>query len=456
MTHSTTTHTAHDFWTRLQTIKVDVALSRQVFLRAIRLESLLTGESINCAQLFCSFGPPVRRSLPKQIWPRDHLVIECKPVHCWLRALLTKRESPMSDEARGALNILHVLRAPVGGLFRHVVDLARGQIARGHRVGMIADSSSGGARADATLAELANELALGLSRVPMSRQIGISDPAAVDPCRASRRRYGRRCHTWPRRQGRRLCAAGTQCPRHPRLHAARRQPALSMGHARGLSLSARRARADADALTCFCSRACTVATPSAPRSGNLPRSSRVVHNGVTRAEFEPIATKPDAADLVFVGELRTLKGVDVLIDAIALAGPRRPARQRHHSRRRSRSGGVRDPGRRARCWRPGAFHRQHPGSRCFRARAAARRAFARGITALYRPRSGGGRHAIDRHRCRGHRRNLRTGCFRTHCAGRSGDAGQRDRQEPAGRPDQPSQCCASAGACAPKGSPPMS
>ena len=46
--------------------------------------------------------------------------------------------------------------------------------------------------------------------------------------------------------------------------------------------------------------------------------ARVVHNGVTRAEFEPIATKPDAADLVFVGELRTLKGVDVLIDAIAL------------------------------------------------------------------------------------------------------------------------------------------
>ena len=81
----------------------------------------------------------------------------------------------MSDEARGALNILHVLRAPVGGLFRHVVDLARGQIARGHRVGMIADSGSGGAQADATLAELANELALGLSRVPMSRQIGISD-----------------------------------------------------------------------------------------------------------------------------------------------------------------------------------------------------------------------------------------------------------------------------------------
>src|SRR5947199_406832 len=44
-----------------------------------------------------------------------------------------------------------------------------------------------------------------------------------------------------------------------------------------------------------------------------PRAlTRVVHNGVTRGEFEPVATKPDAADLVFVGELRTLKGVDVL------------------------------------------------------------------------------------------------------------------------------------------------
>jgi hypothetical protein len=53
------------------------------------------------------------------------------------------------------LNILHVFRAPVGGLFRHVLDLAREQIARGHRVGLIADSTTGGARAEAVLGELA-------------------------------------------------------------------------------------------------------------------------------------------------------------------------------------------------------------------------------------------------------------------------------------------------------------
>jgi glycosyltransferase involved in cell wall biosynthesis len=52
--------------------------------------------------------------------------------------------------------------------------------------------------------------------------------------------------------------------------------------------------------------------------GTPGATARVVHNGVTAAEFEPVVTDPAAADLVFVGELRILKGVDVLIQAIAL------------------------------------------------------------------------------------------------------------------------------------------
>src|SRR4051812_18613130 len=78
----------------------------------------------------------------------------------------------------GTLRILHVLRSPVGGLFRHVIDLARGQAARGHRVGIVADSTTGGERADAAFAILAPHLTLGLSRVPMSRRIGASDISA--------------------------------------------------------------------------------------------------------------------------------------------------------------------------------------------------------------------------------------------------------------------------------------
>ena len=44
---------------------------------------------------------------------------------------------------------------------------------------------------------------------------------------------------------------------------------------------------------------------------------RVVHNGVTAEEFAEVAPQADATDIVFIGELRMLKGVDVLLDAIA-------------------------------------------------------------------------------------------------------------------------------------------
>jgi glycosyltransferase involved in cell wall biosynthesis len=43
---------------------------------------------------------------------------------------------------------------------------------------------------------------------------------------------------------------------------------------------------------------------------------RVIHNGLAEEEFEPVPPRPDAADVVFVGELRVLKGVDVLIEAL--------------------------------------------------------------------------------------------------------------------------------------------
>ena len=49
----------------------------------------------------------------------------------------------MSNPAR-PLNIVHVFRAPLGGLFRHVVDLTKGQHARGHHVGIVCDTLTGG------------------------------------------------------------------------------------------------------------------------------------------------------------------------------------------------------------------------------------------------------------------------------------------------------------------------
>jgi glycosyltransferase involved in cell wall biosynthesis len=46
--------------------------------------------------------------------------------------------------------------------------------------------------------------------------------------------------------------------------------------------------------------------------------ARVVHNGIGEAEFGRVEPIEDATDLLFVGELRAIKGVDILIEAIAL------------------------------------------------------------------------------------------------------------------------------------------
>lgn len=70
---------------------------------------------------------------------------------------------------RGGLRILHVMRAPVGGLFRHVVDLTRAQAKAGHEVGIVADSTTGGDAAEGIFAQLRPSLALGLERLPMRR-----------------------------------------------------------------------------------------------------------------------------------------------------------------------------------------------------------------------------------------------------------------------------------------------
>ena len=50
--------------------------------------------------------------------------------------------------------------------------VAQGQIERGHRVGLIVDSTTGGARAEAVLSELAPQSALGIERVPITRELG--------------------------------------------------------------------------------------------------------------------------------------------------------------------------------------------------------------------------------------------------------------------------------------------
>ena len=79
----------------------------------------------------------------------------------------------------GPIRVMHVLRAPLGGLFRHVLDLSHEQARRGHEVGLIVDSTAGGEVADRLLADLSPKLSLGLSRVAMRRDPHLTDFSAL-------------------------------------------------------------------------------------------------------------------------------------------------------------------------------------------------------------------------------------------------------------------------------------
>ena len=215
------------------------------------------------------------------------------------------------------LNILHVFRAPVGGLFRHVLDLTHEQIARGHRVGLIADLRTGGAHADEVLRELEPSLALGLTRVAMRRHIAPSDIVVL---RHVMRRVAQAqadiVHGHGAKGGAyaRLVFANGRAVRAYTPHGG----SLLFGHntlAGKFYLATERVLMLRGDLFLF--ESAYSAEIFRRKIGNPRGLVRIVHNGVSRAEFQPIVTKADATDLVFLGELRPVKGVDVLLDAIA-------------------------------------------------------------------------------------------------------------------------------------------
>jgi hypothetical protein len=73
------------------------------------------------------------------------------------------------------LRILQVMRAPVGGLFRHVADLTRELNERGHSVGLVVDSLANDAQTEARLTALLPHARLGIHRMAMPRLLGTGD-----------------------------------------------------------------------------------------------------------------------------------------------------------------------------------------------------------------------------------------------------------------------------------------
>ena len=216
------------------------------------------------------------------------------------------------------MNILHVFRAPVGGLFRHVLDLTREQVARGHCVGIVADSITGGSRAAEVFHQLAPQLALGITRIPMRRHANASDFSALGHViHRAKETNADVVHGHGAKGGAfaRLVVGAKRAVRAYTPHGG----SLLFGHdtlAGRFYLSTEKLLMLRGDLFLFESAYSEAIFRR--KIGNPHGLVRIVHNGVSRAEFEPIVLRPDATDLMFIGELRPVKGIDVLIDAIAL------------------------------------------------------------------------------------------------------------------------------------------
>ena len=200
-------------------------------------------------------------------------------------------------------------------------DLVDAQVKAGHQVGIVCDSTTGGAYEEALFKTVENQLPLGLHRVAMQRHIGPGDIIAA-------------WRTFKIIKG---------------LH-----PDILHGHgAKGGVYS----RMFGSALRVFRSR---VARLYSPHGGSLhydedtvtgkiffgiesmlerltdhllfvseyeratyerkihrPRTAySVIYNGLRSAEFEPTGSSRDAADFLFIGMMRDLKGPDIFIEAL--------------------------------------------------------------------------------------------------------------------------------------------
>lgn len=222
------------------------------------------------------------------------------------------------------MRILQVFRTPVGGLFRHVRDLTRGLTQLGHEVGIVCDSTTGGGAAEKMLTDLTPSCRLGVHRLPIGRMPGLADLKAASAIAriAETARpdilhgHGAKGGVYARLAGSRLKIPSLYTPHGGSLHYAWSSP-------RGaLFLTAERLmlrRGSGLVFVCDYER-----RSFEEKVGMAGLPHRVVHNGLWPDEFAAVPLSPETRDLIFLGEMRHLKGVSDLLEALSLLKAAKP------------------------------------------------------------------------------------------------------------------------------------
>lgn len=221
------------------------------------------------------------------------------------------------------LRILHILRAPIGGLFRHVRDLALEQVKWGLQVGVLVDANSCDRLTQQRLASLESKLPLGLHKISMGRAPGLSDLKCIAQTRNLARElnidvlhgHGAKGGLYARLGGSFPVAADR--PRPLRFYTPHGGSLHYFdGSIKGnVYVTAEAALLRATDGLIFESAFARDKFASSISLEGVPH--RVIHNGVSDSDFTPRVLEDDAAEFLFLGELRHLKGVDLLLEALA-------------------------------------------------------------------------------------------------------------------------------------------
>ena len=222
------------------------------------------------------------------------------------------------------LRILHCFRSPVGGIFRHVRDLAEEHARAGHEVGILCDSITGGSFEDTLFDGIRPHLSLGLRRLAIRRSIGPSDISSFFKTYNEVKElkpdvlhgHGAKGGAFARMVGSRLRVSGSCVAR------------LYSPHGGSLHYDQRSARGQ---LYFGIERMLERWTDSlvfvsdyerrtyAEKIGQPKTAWELIHNGLRPVEFEPVTAPPGAPEFLYIGMMRDLKGPDVFIKGLRRA-----------------------------------------------------------------------------------------------------------------------------------------
>ncbi|MFM9975067.1 MAG: glycosyltransferase family 4 protein [Beijerinckiaceae bacterium] len=216
------------------------------------------------------------------------------------------------------MRIVHVFRAPIGGLFRHVMDLAKEQSRLGHDVGIYCDSTFAGERNEKLLAELIPHLNLGIERIEMRRNPHWTDIAALRGMAAFCARkdadvlhgHGSKGGVYARLGG---VLRKTRVIRAYTPHGGSLNYRPGSKTHRAYMLIEKLLERGSDA---FLFESQFIAERYFEFVGQTDAETRIVFNGLYPEEFTPVKPRPDAADFLYIGEFRFAKGIDTMINAM--------------------------------------------------------------------------------------------------------------------------------------------